>query len=110
LFDSSSDEENVQVVQRGTTAFLFSVTAEDTRSQAPADVAEGEREAGPLQSQWAIKGAAVQEANCRIHQMRAFARCQQKGQAPKHEAHGQQKNVTTAVRMIMTLTAGVSSR
>jgi len=46
LFDSSSDEEDVQVVQRGTTAFLNSVTAEDTRSQAPADIAEGERAAG----------------------------------------------------------------
>jgi len=46
LFYSSSDEEDVQLVQRGTTAFLFSVTAEDTRSQAPADVAEGEHEAG----------------------------------------------------------------
>jgi len=46
LFDGSSDEEDVQVVQRGKTAFLFSVTAEDTRSQAPVDVAEGEREAG----------------------------------------------------------------
>jgi hypothetical protein len=45
-FDSSSDEEDVQVVHRGTTAFLKSVTAEDTRSQAPADVAEEEREAG----------------------------------------------------------------
>jgi len=39
--------------------------------------------------------------------MRALAHCQQKGQAPKHEAHGQQRNVTTAVRMIMTFTAVV---
>jgi len=46
LFDCSSDEEDVQVAQRGRTAFLNSVTAEDTRSQAPADVAEGERAAG----------------------------------------------------------------
>ena len=46
LLDSSSDEEDVQVVQRGPIAFLFSVTAEDTCSQAPADVAEGERAAG----------------------------------------------------------------
>jgi len=45
LFDSSSDEEDVQVAQRGSTAFLNSVTAEDTCSQAPADVAEGERAA-----------------------------------------------------------------
>jgi len=46
LFDSSSDEEDVQVARSRSTAFLFSVTAEDTRSQAPAGVAEGEREAG----------------------------------------------------------------
>jgi len=46
LFDSSSDEEDVQVAQRGSPTFLnHSVTAEDTRSQAPADVAEGERAA-----------------------------------------------------------------
>jgi len=44
--DSSSDEEDVQVAQGGSTAFFKSVTAEDTRSQAPADVAEGERAAG----------------------------------------------------------------
>jgi len=43
--------EDVQVVQRVTTAFLNSVTAEDTRSQAPADVAEEECEAGsPVKS------------------------------------------------------------
>jgi len=46
LFDSSSDEDDVQVAQRGSTAFLNSVTAEDTRLQAPADVAEEERAAG----------------------------------------------------------------
>ena len=46
LFDSSSDDEDVQVARRGSTAFLFAVTAENTRSQAPADVAEGEHEVG----------------------------------------------------------------
>jgi len=45
-FDSSSDEDDVQVAQRGSTAFLDSVIVEDTRSQAPADVAEGECAAG----------------------------------------------------------------
>jgi len=44
--DSSSDEEDVQVARGGSTAFFKSVTAEDTRSQAPADVAEGECAAG----------------------------------------------------------------
>jgi len=44
--DSSSGEKDVQVARRGSTAFLFSVTAENTRSQAPADVVEGECEVG----------------------------------------------------------------
>ena len=36
----------MHVARRGSTAFLNSVTAEDTHSQAPADVAQGERAAG----------------------------------------------------------------
>jgi len=48
LFDSSSDEEDVQVARRGSTAFLNSVTAADTRSQALEDVTEGERAPGSL--------------------------------------------------------------
>ena len=50
---------------------------------------------GLPQSQWTVKGAAVLEANCRIHQMRALAHRQQRRQAFKHEAHGQQRNPTT---------------
>jgi len=48
LYDNSSEEEDLQAEQSGGTVFLKPVTAEDTHSQASANVAEDEREVGSL--------------------------------------------------------------